>query len=355
MTEAQKAAQAKYAQEITELKGRLSAAEQEIVDRKAGGGLAVPMSRNAIFEALKERSAEIASIAKTKGNVQIDIPLVIGRKSTLTGGTGDSPSTSWPGFISRIPGVGNDPRLPVQVLSSVFASAAVPGDTVDSVELDDDFVSGAAYQLNEGDAKGETSAGFTRNLHHVATIAHYIKASNQVLSDNVGLSGWISSILSYGVLRKLDIELVLGAGGSGQISGMTTFATPIVETGTMGERIAKAALSLKKVGFRADTVLINVDDDFAARSVKASGSGEYLLPPDGVYFGLTPVPSVDIAPGTAYVFDSNQGLILNRQSVQTDIGFVNDDFTKNLITIRCELRAGFMVRSPKAFKSVALT
>jgi hypothetical protein len=54
--------------------------------------------------------------------------------------------------------------------------------------------------------------------------------------------------------------------------------------------------------------------------------------------------------GKFYVADSNAFQLWTRQAVTVELGFVNDDFTRNLLTLRAELRAALAVYQPTAVR-----
>jgi HK97 family phage major capsid protein len=67
-------------------------------------------------------------------------------------------------------------------------------------------------------------------------------------------------------------------------------------------------------------------------------------------WGLPVVASNNVEAGKFYVLDLNAIEMMLRQSVTVEMGFVNDDFTKNLITMRAEMRGALAVYQPTAVR-----
>jgi len=104
-----------------------------------------------------------------------------------------------------------------------------------------------------------------------------------------------------------------------------------------------AVAQIAAANFMADTVVLNPADYYAMQLVK-DGEGRYLLPPfstaDGMIIaGLRVVANNGVTAGTFLVGDFKKDNLAIREELNIQIGYVNDDFTKNLVTILAELRA----------------
>jgi len=67
-------------------------------------------------------------------------------------------------------------------------------------------------------------------------------------------------------------------------------------------------------------------------------------------WGLTVIPSNNVEAGKFYVLDVNAIELMMRQGVTVEMGFVDKDFTNNLVTIRAEMRAAMAVYQPTAVR-----
>jgi HK97 family phage major capsid protein len=96
---------------------------------------------------------------------------------------------------------------------------------------------------------------------------------------------------------------------------------------------------------------------------KASGSGQYNYPNMTLTFAnnqmfinnLQAVPATGVAPATAYVISADHSRFVSRQGLQMDMSESHaDNFTKNMVTYRAEVRSGFFTYNDKSFVKVAL-
>lgn len=96
---------------------------------------------------------------------------------------------------------------------------------------------------------------------------------------------------------------------------------------------------------------------------KASGSGQYNYPNLTLTFAnnqmfinnLQAVPATGVAPATAYVISADHSRFVSRQGLQMDMSESHsDNFTKNMVTYRAEVRSGFFTYNNNSFVKVAL-
>lgn len=267
---------------------------------------------------------------------------------------GDSSSTSYPTAPQRAPGIHGIP-MPSLTLLDVLPIQPVESSTFEYVHLDD-FLSGAAYQHVEGDEKGEGDLPTTLQRAEIATIATWIPASKQVLDDNNQLQSQISLLMSNGVRQKLEHELLVGAGGAGEINGLTNQALPFVSTKQHpADKVGEAITLMKSSGWTPSVVVMNPLDWFSIASERAdTGNGQYVLgsPRDPSPPSLWTVPVVvtlSMPEGQVLVLDTSTLALLDRQEVTVEASrHDGNNFRRNLITILAELRAGLAVYAPTA-------
>ena len=96
---------------------------------------------------------------------------------------------------------------------------------------------------------------------------------------------------------------------------------------------------------------------------KASGSGQYNYPNLTLTFAnnqmfinnLQAVPATGVAPATAYVVSADHSRFVSRQGLQMDMSESHsDNFTKNMVTYRAEVRSGFFTYNNNSFVKVTL-
>jgi HK97 family phage major capsid protein len=233
---------------------------------------------------------------------------------------------------------------------------------------------GTAVEVAEGVAKPEAALTLTDDEAVAATIAHWLKIRKQALADVPALQAIIEGRLRYGVLRRLEGQVLNGDGVGANMRGILQTSGLGAVTFTAGALIADQILRGVTTVFLADAeatgVVLHPTDwqtallaksTYTAQAGVTGGSGQYY---SGGPFEVTPqqiwgiplIPSAAIAQGTALVGDFAIGAqLLIRQGVQVLLSD-NDgsDFTMNRSTILAEMRAALPVFRPPAFATVAL-
>jgi len=196
------------------------------------------------------------------------------------------------------------------------------------------------------------------------------KASDEMLSDHDRVGPFINGRLLAGVELKLDTQLVSGTGIAPNLTGVLNFAgiqTQAKGADTVPDAIMKAITKVRNPGFfEPDCIVIHPTDWQNLRLLKDT-AGQYLGggPFLGTYgqggfvadvplWGKPVVVTTAVTVGTALVGSFliggelfyRTGLLLSMTNSD------QDDFIKNLITIRAEIRAALAVPHPTAFCQV---
>lgn len=293
------------------------------------------------FQALAERRTEKARF-EVKNTVVAD--------STTT-------------FPDQRPGVIHGSFAPLTI-RQLIPTIAVASNAVNS--LRESSWTNDAAEVAQAAAKPESDIIFTPYNVVIETVAHWIKVSNQLLADAPAVAAYIDTRLRDGLAQRIDKQLLLGNGTSPNLSGLTDAGNFTAFTPTTGanlaESINKAKYNRWAVGEVVDTVIVN-PADWAALEIlrEGAGTGAYLFGAPGTVaaqnvFGLQIVLSANMTAGS-FLVGSLRGAatIYQRQGAVVEMGFVNDDFTKNLVTIRAEERLGLAVDRPAAIMFGAIT
>lgn len=182
----------------------------------------------------------------------------------------------------------------------------------------------------------------------VKKIAAYIKVSKEMLADLSFVRSEINTELMEAIEQNIDNSLVNGAGGV-DLNGLLSVA-PAFSAGTFAGtipganimdliRIAKA--QIQAANFEPTHVVLNPEDVAKIELTKTS-TGEYTYPAfwdaNMMVAGLTVVSSNNITAGTLVVGDFTKFNIKFREDMNMSVGYENDDFTRNMVTILCEAR-----------------
>jgi len=216
-----------------------------------------------------------------------------------------------------------------------------------------------AAEVSQGAAKPESDITFEQYNVPITTVAHWIKVSNQLLADAPAVMAYIDTRLRDGLAQRIDLQLLKGNGTSPNLSGLTDSGNFTAYTATSGDllvdAINRAKYALWATGNMPDVVIVNPADWGAMeRTREGAGTGAYLYGLPGTMgnanpFGVRIVLSNNMDAGKFLIgaVDASCALYV-RQGSTIEMGYVNTDFTQNLVTIRAEERLGLGVERPSA-------
>ena len=194
-------------------------------------------------------------------------------------------------------------------------------------------------------------------------MAHWVRASNQVLADAPALENQLSSLLTYGVSAKMEKEVLSGTGATGFMQGIlpqaTVFVPSVIAGNTTVDRIGEAVTSLGAAGWVASAIVLNHVDWFSMTNIK-DADGNYVIgsprdPGPLELWNTRVVLSAGMPQGTALVLDTAQVALLDREQATVQVSqHDRDNFVTNMVTILAEARAGVAVFAAGAVLKLAL-
>lgn len=249
-------------------------------------------------------------------------------------------------------------RTPL-VVRDLFAQESISGSTL--VYLVEGAIEGAPAATNEGAKKPAVHfADPTPKTVSLSKIACHIKESDEYINDYPFLKSAINGRLLYHlalVIQNYLVTTLLGTSGIG--SDTTTWTSSSTAT-AIADLILDAAMDVQNdSGFAADGILINPADWYALRTAK---DGEYRYYGGG-FFGEQNIPNLwgipvcvttAVSSGTVVVgaFKTGASVVTNGGVSVDATNSDQDDFVKNLMTIRAEERLALAVRRPACFKKL---
>jgi len=246
-------------------------------------------------------------------------------------------------------------RTPL-VIRDLFGAEQISGSTL--VYLVEGAIQGAPAVTAEGNEKPQVHfADPTPKTVSLAKVACHIKESDEYINDFPFLASAINGRLLYELGLVEQGKLVTDLLGT---SGIQTGTYAATGTATdIADAILQAAMDVQaQTGFAADAIAINPADWYTLRVGKHNG--EYY---GGGYFGAQNIPnlwgipvcvSASITSGTVVVgaFKTCASVVTNGGVSVEAVNTNEDDFVKNLMTIRAEERLALAVRRPAGFKKL---
>jgi HK97 family phage major capsid protein len=219
-----------------------------------------------------------------------------------------------------------------------------------------------AAPVSEGERKPESTLAFDLMSARVTTIAHIFKASKQILDDFPGLQSLIDAELRWGLAYAEERQILFGDGTGINMHGIipqaSAYAAPggvTVDNFTRIDQLRLALLQAELAQLPATGIVLH-PTDWALIELTKTTDGAYILANPLSLLGPTlwgkPVVATQALEQGDFLTGgfANGAQLFDREDANVVIATQNeDDFVKNMITIRCEERAALTVRRPEAF------
>lgn len=212
-------------------------------------------------------------------------------------------------------------------------------------------------------AKPESAMTLSVIQSPVQTVAHWIPATRQALSDAPRLMAIIENFLNYGLLEELEDQVLNGSGTAPNLTGINNY------TGTTAQAwdtnilttTRKARTKVRSTGrARPNAYVLNPTDWETIDLLQDNEARYFFGGPSQIgaprLWGLPVVESEGISAGIGFVADWNLSRIWEREAPRVLISDSHADFfTRNMIAVLCEMRVAFDLLRPAAFVEMDLT
>lgn len=207
----------------------------------------------------------------------------------------------------------------------------------------------SAAPVAEGALKPESNLTFTKQTANVKTIAHWIQASRQIMSDAPQLESYVNDRLLYGLRLKEESQLLAGDGTGDNLLGLKPVAadydaTLNVAGDTMADKIAHAIYQVSESEFEASGIILHPRDWHSIALMK-DAEGRYIFGGPAAFaarvmWGLPVVATKAQTQGEFTVggFDLASQIWDNMDATVEVSSHDRDNFVKNMLTILCEER-----------------
>ena len=357
-----KSALEKSQAEFAELKGLFEKAdaklqELELKGQRPNGGASEAKS---LGEAFTESEVGMS----LKSDQGLGRKVVIEKKD-ITSGASSAGALIRPDRDSR---VFQNPIRPMRI-RDLIPTVPTSSNAVE-VMRENVFTNNAAPQAGELATKAKSEITYELLTYPVRTIAHYVHASKQVLSDAPMLQSLINGRLTYGLDLESDDQLLLGDGTGQNLTGVLVDSdisdigeiangtTDAELPAAMIDHIRSAVTTCQTFDYYNMNGLVMNPVDFATLETAKATDGHYILVPFAATNSQTtqiwrvPVVITNAMPvGQFLIGDWAMGAVIyDRESVSVAVAEQHGtNFVENAVTIRGEERYSLAIPLPKAF------
>lgn len=333
--------------------GELAAQVKELEQKAARQGSQEENRAKSVGEMLTSNEAfkkahDAGDIARKGGRISVDID----RKAFIA--TSDTGAAI---IADRQPGI-----IPLPQRRLTIRDLIAPGRTNSNLitYMKETLFTNNAAPVAEGAAKPQSTITMAQNTAPVVKLAHFMKASTEILDDLPALESYINERLMYGLKLVEENQLLKGSGAGNNLNGIYTQATayvaPIVLTDTtLIDTLRLMLLQAELAEYPSDGIVLN-PTDWARIELLKDDAGRYIIGnPQGM---LSPslwnrpvIATQAMTADTALVGAFRMGAqVFDRMLASVAVATENeDDFINNLITILIEERLALVVNRPAAF------
>ncbi len=216
---------------------------------------------------------------------------------------------------------------------------------------------GGAAMTAEGAAKSQADFDLVLASANVKKVTAYIKVTKEMLDDVPLMRSEIDQELTELINLKIDEQLLSGSGSGNNLTGIITNATAWA-AGAFANAIPspkkwdvlRTAINQVRVNLFEPTYIVMHPTDVTSMELSKDSTGQYVLPPfaalDGsIVSGIRVVANTGVTIDKFLVGDFTKAGVRFKEGLTINVGYENDDFTKNLVTILAEARLVQRVKS----------
>lgn len=278
-------------------------------------------------------------------------------KATLTSLTTDAAGSVGDGIApTRLPGILPLPQRRLTV-RDLISPGRMDGNSLEYVQ-ETGFVNNAGM-VADGAAKPSSDIKLELKTTSAKVIAHWMKASRQVLDDIPQLRSMIDQRLLYGLAYKEETQILNGDGTGQNLNGIipqaTAYSAPFTPTdGTAIDTLRLGMLQAALAEYPATGTVMHPTDWARIELTKDAGGNYIIGVPQGnigpTLWGLPVVATQAITVDKFLVGAFRLGAqLFDRWDARVEVGYESDDFIKNLLTLLAEERVALAVYRPEAF------
>ena len=268
-------------------------------------------------------------------------------------------TAGWPPESTRTGLVVDAVTRPIQVIDIMPKSAT--GQSL-VVFMQETTRTHAAAEVVEGDQVAESTFELTEANSPVRRIGSSVPVTDDQLEDVAQVESYLNGRLSFGVMQRLDGQILVGDGIAPNLDGLENVAG--IQTQARGtdpnvDAFFKAMTLVRVTGRAMPTHILIPPTNWETIRLSRTTDGIYIWgqPSERGPDTMWGLPVVQIEAGTANLgwvgsFSPQWISLAERKGVTVEMGLVDDQFTGFRQTLRASGRWALVVGRPAAFATV---
>lgn len=306
-----------------------------------------------IEKAIKDNKENIASF---KNSDSKQTGLVLNLKATVLRSAITSNTMAY-----RVDGIGQIQRRRI-FLEELFTSGRVSANNHGVIRyVDQQALTDNSATISEGNAFPSSNITWIERNLPVQKVGDSIKLSREMMDDVDYVNSEVQNFLLRNVNLKVDEQLLSGDGVAPNLIGLATSATAFA-AGAYGGTVADAniydLIAIVSAQIQTDTSYLPTEvlmsqDTAVKMKLKKDGENNYLIPAFVVptangeitVDSMRVIVNSGVTTNTMYVGDFTRGTVYSSDDLQLEMGYENDDFTKDLVTVKARRRLALLIRN----------
>lgn len=244
---------------------------------------------------------------------------------------------------------------PVQLLDIIPVS---PMDQAALPYMEETTLTNAAAERAEGGAYVESTFALTERSETARSIGTSVPVTDEQLEDVPATAGYLDSRLRFGVLQRLDNQIILGNGTPPNLQGIKTKSGVQTQSGsglTKMDTLFKAMTKVRVTGRAIPSAHVIHPTDWEEIRLTKTVDGIYIFgsPSEAIADRLWGLPVIQYdadSAGISYTGDFvNFIQLFQRRGLEVAVGYVGTQFTEGKKTIRAGMRVALAIYRAAAF------
>jgi len=252
-----------------------------------------------------------------------------------------------------VPRVITGPVVPLR-MRDLIAGGTTEADSI-AYARETSITNSVVVPVGAGGLKPQADLTYEIVTSPVRTIPAYMKASAQLLDDYASFQSWIDARLLYSLSIAEERQLLNGNGVAPNLQGFMLVAIAVGAAGAnFLAGVAAGVAQVFSFGYVPDGIVVNPAD--WGKALGTLGSPALITSPLSLW-GIPVVLSLAQTAGSYLVWMFNPySQIFDRDAAAVEVAEQNqDDFVRNVVTVRAEERLALAIYQPGAFAKGTFT